>query len=277
MNENVIVVIFSRNRAMQADLCLNTLYKSVQDDLPKISMLYKVDRQHEKSYDILAREHPYVDMVEEKDFKQDLLNLVKDKRFVLFVTDDTIFVQSFNLAILTTLLGFMQSSVGISLRLGNNTHFCYPLNSEQRVPNNWTLNNGYRFYQWEHADKDFGYALEVSSSIYRVEDIFPILEHTEYKNPNDLEAQMHINSAIYARMLPFMIYHYNSLGFANPINRVQNVALANKYGGNLEYTSDYLLTKYMKGDRIDYNKYFEFVPTGCHQEVELFFGENTNV
>lgn len=278
MNKYTQVVIFSKDRAMQLDLCLNTLYKSIADvGLPLISVLYKASEKHKKSYETLKNEHPYVEYVEEKNFKSDLLKIVQNKRFVLFVTDDTVFVRKFYIRDFEEVLNVIPSALGISLRLGENTQYCYPLNAQQRVPKSYRLNYGLNFYHWLGQNYDFGYPLELSSSMYRVADIDGMLSQLDYNNPNELEALMFQNCQVYERIMPFLVFPRISFAFANPINRVQNVAPANRFGNNAKYDPYSLLTDYENGCRIDYTKFEDFVTTGAHQEIDVEYGENTNV
>ena len=73
VNDKVKMLIFSKNRAMQLDLCLNSFYRHCQDtELPIIDVLYTVDEEHKESYEILFEEHPYVNPIWEIDFNWQL-------------------------------------------------------------------------------------------------------------------------------------------------------------------------------------------------------------
>jgi hypothetical protein len=45
----------------------------------------------------------------------------------------------------------------------------------------------------------------------------------------------------------------------------------NRAGLNAGYSVEELAQKYEMGERVNVNAYDGFVPTGCHQEVEMIF------
>ena len=75
--KKVVAIIFSKNRALQLDLCLRTLQLHCADihKISDVNVLYKADDHHKESYEILKREYPDVNFVEEVSFKQDLLEI----------------------------------------------------------------------------------------------------------------------------------------------------------------------------------------------------------
>ena len=68
-------------------------------------------------------------------------------------------------------------------------------------------------YDWTSAERDFGYPLEVSSSLYRVKDIYPILVQIHFRNPNTLEDQLAANKHIYVKTRPNLLCGKLSLTF----------------------------------------------------------------
>jgi len=266
---SVVVVIFSKNRALQLDLCLTGLYKSCTDEeLPEIKIIYTCDELHEKSYKILEFEHPYPEFIRENDFKADLLLALKHKRYVLFLTDDTIFCGNFSFDRVIRHLDDSYKVLGVSLRLGKNTHRCYPLDMNQPIPIMQYLEENFMYFNWTKAELDFNYALEVSSSIYRVRDILPIISSYPFKNPNSLEALLYACLGYFTDKL-FLICFDRSIAFANPLNRVQEVALSNRYSQLDNHDAESLLNAYMEGYRADYSKYFGMISNGCHMEVDI--------
>jgi hypothetical protein len=123
-------------------------------------------------------------------------------------------------------------------------------------------------FRWIGADGDFGYPLEVSSSAYRLEDLFPMLATVSFTNPNRLEGQLAKRAKKFRRKAPELLCFHQSVTFCNPVNRVQTV-LDNRVGAVQEYSSEGLAEMFDAGYRLNVEYYRDFVPGSCHQEVKL--------
>ena len=208
----------------------------------------------------------------------------------MFLVDDNIFTNHFDLSQIKSLLEYNLDAIGFSLRLGKNTKHCYPLNRKQEIPeaigHNYVINfssfyeimergflpeaNFHIFaFDWSKSQLDFKYALEISSSIYRIKDIRALLENLKYKNPNELESQLYANLwQFYSK--PKLLSYYRSVAFCAPMNKVQDVARNNRFSDINIYSEKSMLTMYKNGFRIDWKKFSGFISNGCHQEVELY-------
>jgi glycosyltransferase involved in cell wall biosynthesis len=118
------------------------------------------------------------------------------------------------------------------------------------------------------AECDFGYPLEVSSSVYRIKDIGSLLESLEYKNPNSFEARLSECISQFQLSLPELICAPLSLTFCAPINKVQSEA-NNRAGEEFGLSAEHLAEKYAENLRLDVDAFQNFTPNACHQEVEL--------
>ena len=83
-------------------------------------------------------------------------------------------------------------------------------------------------FDWTSGESDFAYPLEVSSSVYRVSDIEPLLKHLDFSNPNILEATLDANKSTYQATKPNLLCYGSSVAFCNPANKVQTVFTANR-------------------------------------------------
>src|SRR5436309_183989 len=121
---------------MQLDAALRSLHLRCRDAyLLAPTVLYAVSNDtHLRHYTQLAREHPGVRFLEEKDFKGDLLSLIKPSRFLLFLVDDNIFVREFSLADAVGQLQATPEAIAFSLRLGRNTIYSYAFANHQKLP-----------------------------------------------------------------------------------------------------------------------------------------------
>ncbi len=303
------VLIFSKDRAMQLEAVLRSFFLHCHDyQLGKITVLFTTSSvQHADQYAELQREYqkyPNLVFVRQGNFRQDVINdLIKGSGLterlyrraakwnhwigmllgmlippeppageLLFLVDDNLFVRDFLLTDCIDLLEHHPDILGVSLRLGRNTGFCYPFSRVQSLPVFDHAENGILVYRWVGADLDFSYPLEVSSSIYRLTELARLLIGLPFQNPNELEEQMAIHAKHYKKKLPILACFEKSITFCNPINKVQT-AIPNLAGQVIRFSPQDLAVLFDEGKRIDVLAYKDFTPNGCHQEVDLVFKE----
>jgi len=270
--DNTAGLIFSKDRALQLQAAIESFRLHCPDHAQiQLHVLYKASNQlHRRRYDELKAEFRDVVFVEETNFKGQVLSIVNRFEYVLFLVDDNIFVGDFCLA---GVVGGLQSNgdaIGFSLRLGRNTTYCYAHDTIQRVPAFVQLDTGILKYDWTGAEYDFGYPLELSSSVYRTADILELLRKAGFNNPNTLESVMAGNAHLYRQARRSLLCFEQSVAFCAPVNMVQTV-WDNRVGGNHNYSVEQLARIFDKPGRIDIERYSGFVPNSCHQEVELYF------
>jgi len=276
---NVVALYFSKDRPMQLDLTLNSNHLNCSEWLElKEVVLYKAtNERYKKAYQKLAKLHRKVKFIEETNFKKDVLSILQDKKYVLFVVDDSIFVNNYSLEDIIFYLEQDKTCLGFSLRLGKNTKICYPIKQPNNIPIFLNLNDKKKIqrFNWVYAGiGDFSYPLEVSSSIYPVSKLKEILENGIYHTPNSLESLMSINTTLFSRSYPTMLCYSTSKCFSNPINKVQTEN-NNRSGSDSDYQPEFLLKKFEKGYRINPLDFYGFIPTGCHEEVKFKFTNYT--
>ena len=268
----VIGIVFSKDRAMQLDATLRSFALHCKDcDSVDLKVLYTTsNHSHEQQYQQLLAEYESADFIRESNFKQDLVSLLSSYEFVLFLVDDNIFVRDFYLADVVESLETNPDAIGFSLRLGKNTTYCYMLDFGQRLPDFDELSHNTLKHDWTVADYDFGYPLELSSSVYRVSDFLPLLAQIEFSNPNTLELMLDTNKQYYKRTASQLLCYERSVTFCNPVNAVQAL-WNNKSGVKYAYSTQMLAEMFSNGDRIAVEEYSNMTPNSCHQEVELSF------
>lgn len=267
------VIVFSKDRAMQLHCTLRSLHLHCKDiDRSSVKVIYTTSSPvHEKAYRKMAEEFPSVGFVKERAFRDDLLSLLTSCEYVLFLVDDNIFARDFRLEDGMAALDRTPEAIGVSLRLGRNTTYCYMLDRAQRLPAFDDVAGGLLSFDWTRSEHDFGYPLEVSSSVYRVADILPVLRGLNFTNPNTLEALLDANKGIFGQKAPRLLCYGTSVTFCNPVNKVQNVCVNNRAGRDSRRDAASLATQFLEGLRIDVERYDGFVPNSCHQEVDLHF------
>jgi hypothetical protein len=270
---DVKMLIFSKNRALQLDLCLNSFYLQAEE-LPEINVIYKTDtKEHEISYkEILTKDHPEVKFIEETNFRGQVEGLL-NKKYILFCVDDTIWCNPFSFDDVFSVMS--DYTIGFSFRLGENTKYCYPLNMTQAPNAKIKYDNEILGYYWAHEMFDFGYPLELSSSLYNTGDILDTIKGRTFNSPNELEAKLDFYKKYHfineKKYKPELLSYKKSVAFAAPMNRVQNIAIANRFSGNEKYDADYLLRIYLTGNRIDYRAFSGVVSNAAHMEVEYTY------
>jgi hypothetical protein len=273
---NLITIIFSYDRCMQLDLCLNTLKQHCNNEDLNINVLYNCSNySHDEAYKLLIREHPDIKFHKEKNFKQDLIKLVEGYDYIFFVTDDNITTRSFSISEIKDLLKTETKALGFSLRLGVNTKYCYSLNCNQEIPPCVKLKNNILMFGWANGQADFNYPLEVSSSIYLTKNIMHILYGTEYENPNDLEWNMYQCLPMFTATKPLLMCYETSVAFCDTINKVKSTN-TNRSSNYSKYSTSSLLTEWENCGRIEYSMFDGFISNAAHQEVdiEIKYGEN---
>ncbi len=266
-------VIFSKDRAMQLDVTIRSFLLNCKDlQNVNLKVIYKVSNNyHKESYNKLIREYKFIEFIEENDFRKQLLSNLKHFQYVLFLVDDNIFVKDFCLSEIIEALQKNSDTLGFSLRLGKNINYHYPSSSEQIIPSFINVGGRVLKYDWTGANGYFGYPLEVSSSIYRIHDILPLLTKLDFQNPNTLEAEIALSKDTFADSRKNLLCFPCSVAFCNPVNVVQDVFPDNRSGNKREYSSNNLARMYDDGHGIDINKFLNFIPSSCHQEVQFKF------
>jgi hypothetical protein len=275
---NIATVIFSKDRPSQLDTTLTTYEKySLQRNINNEFIIYKTaNERFEKAYKQVAKEHPNFKFIKETTFKINLYECIKNKKHVLFLVDDCIFTRYYSIKTICTYLDICEGTLGFSLRLGDNTKHCYPLGIENNIPYMQSFGGSIQAFSWKEAGQgDFSYPLEVSSSVYRVSDIKPIIEGIHYSNPNQLEWVMY-NYIPRLVNKPFLLCYETSVAFCNPINRIQEEN-TNRVGINPNYSIENLLVLYEAGYRINSDLFDGYISNGAHEEVDIdFISPNDN-
>ena len=272
------VIIFSKDRPLQLDATIRSLQDNCDDiGAADLRVLYRASTlAFAAGYRILANEHPGVVFHLESDFKADLIGLVNGVGYVLLVVDDTLFVGPLTVGLAIRLLEDDDSCLGFSFRLGRNTTYCYTLDKPQRLPSFEGLSSDLLAFDWTDAEHDFGYPLEVSSSLYRTADVLPLLRTLDYRNPNTLESVLAQHARSFRESHPRLACHEQSVAFSVPANLVQT-AWKNRVDSNPALTPEALADAYARGQRLDVARYRGFVANAAHQELEFSFTKRWDV
>lgn len=240
------MLIFSLDRNLQLSAVLESFYLHCSD-VPQLSVYTK-----------------NCGALKKNEFKNDVIWILSDWDYVLLCVDDTIFTNPFSLEEIIEYLDKYKNVIGFSLRLGLNTTYCYMTGRKHNMPEFTELNKNVLEFDWRKKRPDFGYPLEISSSVYRTTDILPIIETSEFDNPNKLEVILNENKNTLNKSK--LLCYKKSVAFSAPFNKVQNVFPENKTMG---YTTEQFEDFFKAGKRIDVKSYAGIETISAHQNISL--------
>lgn len=280
-------IAFSKDRPAQLDALLRSLALHAAEPVD-VTVIWKASTdRHVDAYGKLIDEGRseragLVQFHRERDFEADVRHLLANAgEHVLFLVDDTIFVRGWSPAE-CVVVGLQNDDepgvIGVSLRLGMNTSYCYPAARQQSVPTFHQvglrmIETDLMLLRWPGADGDFSYPLEVSSSIYRTADILSALDALKehdvgFRNPNELEAALASFAPLFSGHRPWLMAYETSVAVSVPCNRVQH-AFANRAGADPTLTSESLLDAWEAEMAIDVDALAGYTSKGAHEEIPL--------
>ncbi|NCC84158.1 MAG: glycosyltransferase [Clostridia bacterium] len=264
------VIIFSKNRALQLQAALESFLRQCADATnANIRVLYKAsDARHERQYRVLRTRFPGIQFVTETNFRPQLLRLAADGCWLLLLVDDVIFHRPFTLAECITALESQPEALSVSLLLGTNTVYCHTQDVPQPAPDMEMATGRFLRFRWQNAAYDFGYPLEVSGSLYRASHILALLHDIPFENPNRLEAILSTRIG-HVEQFPWRLVFSQSVGFCNPLNRVQQV-FANRIAAQ-SVDAEILADEFDQGQAIDLDAFADLTPNAAHFEVAVRF------
>jgi hypothetical protein len=273
------VIIFSKDRAMQLNLLLETMLSKFKIDDYKVNILYKTSNdEYDRGYNMIRDLYPQFTYKKEQSFKEDLLSLFNESKYTIFFVDDIIFYNDviLNNDELHNIFMLTEASC-FSLRLGLNTRHCYTQQKLNSLENYKTHNFYYDtdliepVISWKVGDgtNDYAYPMSTDAHIFKTEYIKNLCEFITYTNPNTFEALLSNFSNP-----EMVISSYKKSKIVNsPINKVQNV-FENLAGMNYGYSAEDLNEMFLDGLSFNVSKMNFTEIKGCHQEIQPFFKIN---
>ena len=266
------VIIFSKDRAMQCDAALCSIYKYFDID-KKISVLWTASNsEYASGYSRLIDIHKdNAVFVEESSFLADLLSLLRTALpYTLFFTDDSLVIRPFTYDSVFKEFETNDQVLGLNLRVGKNIIDNYNLEdleldkffdkSSRIITHLLSVNNmesiefTNNMYTWR--DKNiltWGYSMAAAGQIYRTKDLLgePLSLHKRYiVNPNTFE------DALMAFPLDkkFLICQDENVIIEVCINEVITTHAGNPHG---TISTKYLNDKWLEGFKIDEECFFQ--------------------
>jgi hypothetical protein len=296
MGKQITNIVFTKNRPLQLDGYLRSLYKHFPQKLLQTYILYKPELFGEQ-YEQLFQKFPDCKVIEEKDFSSDFLSILNkaDTKYILFGVDDVVYFDSVDFDVLDeTFKQFSKDIFGFSLRHS-------PQNAKACEAAEKVFADNQKVYKmnWQ-AIKE--YPFELCATIYRTELIKSIIYNAQNNNPiikklfspssrfikllgkskfkrnilkyfgyfyapNPLESwncrwcQNHVSQ------LPPYLYYQKLCASAIQVNMV-NTSTSNKSDDLDEHTVESLAEKYSQNYRLDIDYVVSDRPTHSHCGAE---------
>jgi len=240
------VLLFSKDRPWQAKEYLRTFRKHVSADI-KPKVIWKASNEaFKKAYEDLWTKG-WCEPISEEDYKGTFKELVLStvdtaKPYLMFGVDDEIYYRK--LEHFEEIKLVLNKCFSYSLRLAPNITFCQPANNPNKLPKLVRVQGAENTLLFNRTEGwgDWDYPFNLTSTIYKTQDVLTVLSNIEFNNPNELEA----NGAMLFMGIGNPHAHMNAcvfktLGSIPTINRVQNTHLNPIYA---EKTPEELLQLY---------------------------------
>lgn len=101
MQKMISNIVFTKNRPLQLEAYLESLYRHFPQEIIQTYVIYKVELFAEQ-YELVFRKFPNCKVIKEADFHSDFLEVVNrvDTKYIMFGIDDVVFFDSVDFAVI---------------------------------------------------------------------------------------------------------------------------------------------------------------------------------
>lgn len=271
----VDLVVYSYNRPMQLQAYIESFYKHTKN-INHITVIYRADgSDYEKGYEKLKNTFSNIQWIKQErppnDFKRLTLNAIyhsnSKARFVVFAVDDIIVKDKVDFHEVIGLMDKTHAYV-FHLRMGKNITRSYMAGKADSPPRMIELEPGLFAWKFGFGGAEWGYANSVDMGVYRKEDIRSFLEREHYTNPNLLEGRW---SRLNNQQRFGLCYERSKT-----INIPMNVVSTFKNKNLRSFSAKELLSKFMRGDRIDIDAVYQMENKSPHVNVVPTFKKSSH-
>ena len=296
-------IVFTKNRPLQLDAYLKSLYRFYPEGLCRTYILYKVEL-FEKEYEQLFSRYPDCVVVREKDFHSDFLGIINqvDTKYILFGIDDVVFYDSVEFSLIDETFNKHAGDIfGFTLRFSPESL----KDSNDVITNVQVAGQDVYRLDWPNGQTSHTrYPFELCATVYLSEFVKKIISGTMNNNllvrmlfspgslltkmigkvgstrsflksfgyffsPNTLESWNCRWCQNHSDQLPDFIYFQKLCASAIQVNMV-NTSTVNTFDGADEYTVEALNSKYKEGYNLDIDFVIDNKPTALAGGREYF-------
>jgi hypothetical protein len=194
-NDNILSIVFSKDRAMQLDAFLVSYIEQVSNHGPMI-ILYKCSyKRHVESYKKLFSLYEKHDMtfIEETDFRGQLIKIIDESNLgkVILYCDDMIFTHKIEYRELESI---NTNEEILALTRGGDLNYSVVLNRDLSIPPLTKHTDNLRSFRWDYFDyfDDWTYPLGTTGYLYSKAELLSMMNVVDFAAPNSLETSMQI-------------------------------------------------------------------------------------
>lgn len=290
-------IVFTRNRPLQLEAYLESLYRHIPENLLNTYVIYKVELFDEQYSELFKRFSNCI-VIREQNFHGDFMKLLEhiDTKYILFGTDDVVYYDSVDFAVIdetfkrfpSDIFGFTLKFSIESLRDGGDKATEVTVAGQSVYKVNWkNAQNRHAKYPFELNSTVYKTALvkDILSYVGRerplLKKIFPkeslrvnflrkilsmkdfLISLETFQDPNSLEGYCCRWCKNHKPKFASYLFFQKLCASAIQVNRV-NTTTANPVDGSSEHTIEELNNKYKQGYRLDVEMIERNKPTTTH-------------
>ena len=296
-------IVFTKNRPLQLEAYLQSLYRYFPAELIQTYIIYKVELFREE-YESLFQKYPNCKVIEERDFHSDCLKVINqaNTKYIMFGIDDVVFFDSIDIGLIDhTFSKYKNEIFGFTLRFGPETFE----NSKDVITETEIDNQKVYYLNWKNGQSAHSrYPFELCCTIYTTESVRKIINGVMNNNPiirkifspggllikglrgtrfarkilksfgyffspNTLESWNCRWCQNHGDQLASLTYFQKLCAAAIQVNMV-NTSTKKTFDGTAEYTVEALNNKYKQGYKLDIGFIVDNKPTGPSCERQYF-------
>jgi hypothetical protein len=181
MSKIISNVVFTKNRPLQLDAYLESLYRYYPQQLIQTYVIYKVEL-FDREYGQLFRKYPDCVVIRENDFHSDFLKILSqiNTKYVLFGIDDVVFFDSVDFGVIEDCFNkFPDDIFGFSLR-----HCTEIITGGDDIKQVTVFGQTVRKFNWKDGKTDLtAYPIDLCCTIYPTALVKKIIHSTMNNNP----------------------------------------------------------------------------------------------
>jgi len=265
------LIIFSKNRACQLNLLLDSLKTNAPLLFDKISVLYKTDNEdYLYGYQKLFEKYPSIYFFNENNFRKDLFKLIDDEiEATTFMVDDAVVYNQILARKIDIIKPVVEDFVIFSLRLGKNCNYSHPADLHYELGEHEVDGEYMTFDYTKQQNGDFKYPLSTDGHIFNTTFIKDLLIEIDFRNPNTLEA--FLQRFVVTDSIPKIVKSFTDSKLVSIPANLVNDSFNNRHGLQFGISEKELNDKFLSGNEIDLTS-MEFSDiNGPHKELKYVF------
>ena len=260
------LIIFSKNRACQLHLLLESIERNSNSLFDTITVVYLfTNKDYENGYKKLIDNFKNVVFTIETSFYENILHSIDyNLPYTTFMVDDNVLYSPIPSTQKEILDEVTDDVCCFSLRLGVNCTYSHPANLHYKI-NQPEIHDDFVIVDFRNQRGDFGYPLSVDGHIFKTKFIKNILSNMgNFMNPNFLEGGL---QRFLGNIPNKMTFFKTSCLVGIPANIV-NETHPNRKGVVFPFSVEELNSKYINNKIIDFNSMDFNGINGPHKEIK---------